>query len=113
MKVLQFITAIPWDVRKGSECYVGTRTLMEALRGTGIMVEVIRPGITTPVYTATRLLFNESLRWRRFTSVATIGIDADGCAIPRRRNSPPHIACIKGVLGDAVRFEVGATRVEW
>jgi len=30
-------------------------------------------------------------------------IDADGYAIPRRRNSPPHIACIKGVLGDAVR----------
>jgi glycosyltransferase involved in cell wall biosynthesis len=71
---------------------------------------VIRPVIKTPVYTATRLLFNESLRWRRFTSAATIGIDADGYALPRRRNSPPHIACIKGVLGDAVRFEAGATR---
>jgi hypothetical protein len=31
-------------------------------------------------------------------------------AIPRGRNAPPHIACIKGVLGDAVRFETGATR---
>ena len=100
----QFITAVPWDVCNGSGCYVGTRTLAEALRATGIGVEVIRPRITTPVYTATRLLFNEGLRWRRFNSAATIGIDADGYAMSRRHNSPPHIACIKGVLGDAVRF---------
>jgi Glycosyltransferase Family 4 len=110
MNVLQFITAIPWDVCKGSGCYVGTYKLMEALRGSGIRVDVVRPRIITPIYTATRLLFNESLRWRRFSSAATIGIDADGYAISRRRNAPPHIACIKGVLGDAVRFEVGATR---
>jgi glycosyltransferase involved in cell wall biosynthesis len=111
MDNLQFITAIPWSVERGSGCYIGTLTLMEALRRRGIQVEVIKPGIITPVYTATRLLFNERLRWRRFSSAATIGIDADGYAIPRRRNSPPHIACIKGVLGDAVRFEVGATRI--
>ena len=110
MKILTFITAIPWDVRRGSGCYVGIMKLLEALRGTGIGVDVIRPVITTPVYTATRLLFNESLRRRRFSSAATIGIDADGYAIPRGRNSPPHIACIKGVLGDVVRFEAGAAR---
>ena len=110
MQILQFITAIPWEVRKGSGCYIGTRTLVEALRGLGTRIEVIRPSIITPVYTATRLLFNESLRWRRFHGAATIGIDADGYAISRGRNSPPHIACIKGVLGDAVRFEAGATR---
>jgi glycosyltransferase involved in cell wall biosynthesis len=110
MRSLQFITSIPWDVWKGSGCYVGTRTLATGLGRLGIGVEMIRPGVTTPVYTATRLLFNESLRWRRFDSAATAGIDADGYAIPRRRNSPPHIACIKGVLGDAVRFEAGATR---
>ena len=100
MNVLQFVTAIPWGVSKGSGCYVGARTLIKALRGRGLRVAVVRPGIITPVYTATRLLFNESLRWRRFNSAATIGIDADGYAISRRRNAPPHIACIKGVLGD-------------
>jgi hypothetical protein len=77
MKVLQFITAIPWDVYRGSGCYVGTRTLAEALRQSGMRVDVIRPAIVTPVYTAPRILFNESLRWRRFNSAATIGIDAD------------------------------------
>ena len=110
MQVLQFITSIPWGVRKGSGCYVGTRTLAEALRAPGLHVDVIRPRINTPVYTATRLLFNESLRWRRFHGAATIGIDADGYAISRGRHSPPHIACIKGVLGDAVRFEAGAAK---
>src|SRR5262249_10575883 len=62
-------------------------------------------------YTATRILFNETLRWRRFTGDATIGIDADGYAVAGRRGSTPHIACIKGVLGDAVRFEKAATRL--
>jgi glycosyltransferase involved in cell wall biosynthesis len=111
MNNLHFITAIPWDVQRGSGCYIGTRTLIAALRQRGVPVDVIRPNITTPVYTATRLLFNEQLRWRSFGSAATIGIDADGYAISRRRNSPPHVACIKGVLGDAVRFEAGATRI--
>jgi glycosyltransferase involved in cell wall biosynthesis len=111
MNNLQFITSIPWDVERGSGCYIGTRTLIAALRQRGVPVDVIRPQVTTPVYTATRLLFNEQLRWRSFGSAATIGIDADGYAISRRRNSPPHVACIKGVLGDAVRFEAGATRI--
>ena len=36
----------------------------------------------------------------------------DGYAISRKRNSPPHVACFKGVLGDATcpNFEAGATR---
>jgi glycosyltransferase involved in cell wall biosynthesis len=97
-------------VSKGSGCYVGTRTLIEGLRQRGAQVEVAAPKIVTPVFTATRVLFNESLRWRRFECAATIGIDADGYAVPRRRNAPPHVACIKGVLADAVRFETGITQ---
>lgn len=107
---LQLITSIPWDVRNGSGCYVGTSTLAESLRRFGIGVELIRPNLTTPFFTTTRLLFNESLRWRQFDGAATIGVDADGYAIAGRRKRLPHIACIKGVLRDAVRFESGATR---
>jgi glycosyltransferase involved in cell wall biosynthesis len=111
VSLLHFITAIPLDVRGGSGCYVGTRTLVEALGHAGIGVEMVTPRIQTPVYTATRILFNESLRWRSFPGDATIGIDADGYSIAGRRNSIPHIACIKGVLADATRFERGGTRV--
>jgi glycosyltransferase involved in cell wall biosynthesis len=110
MSLLQFITAVPWDVRRGSGCYVGTRTLVEALRQLGIDVVLTTPTIVTPVYTATRILFNETLRWRRFGGDAMVGIDADGYAIAGRPSALPHIACIKGVLGDAVRFERGVTR---
>ena len=113
MSLLQFITAVPWDVRRGSGCYVGTSTLVEALRQLGIDVVLVTPGIITPVYTATRLLFNETLRWRRFSGDATVGIDADGYAIAGRPGALPHIACIKGVLGDAVRFERGVTRASY
>jgi glycosyltransferase involved in cell wall biosynthesis len=110
MSLLNFITAIPWNVRRGSGCYVGTRTLIDALQNIGINVALVTPRIATPTYTTTRVLFNEMLRWRRFGGDATIGIDADGYAISSRANGPPHIACIKGVLGDAVRFERGVTR---
>jgi len=107
---LEFITAIPADIRRGSGCYVGTRLLAEGLFRLGNSVEVLRPRVQLPNFTATRILFNEALRARHFRVDATIGIDADGYSIARRRNSPPHIACIKGVLGDAVRFEAGFTR---
>jgi glycosyltransferase involved in cell wall biosynthesis len=107
---LHFITAIPQNVQQGSGCYVGTRTLVDALRGLGIGVEIVRPQIHLPVFTATRVLFNEALRWRHFRADATIGIDADGYAVAGKRHSVPHIACIKGVMGDAVRFETGMTR---
>ncbi len=107
---LELITAIPWDVRRGSGCYIGTRTLAESLGRMGINVQLIQPAVVTPFFTATRLLFNESLRLRHFDSAATIGVDVDGYTIPRNNKTPPHIACIKGVLADAVRFETGATR---
>jgi glycosyltransferase involved in cell wall biosynthesis len=107
---LHLITAIPWDVRRGSGCYVGTRTLAEALRSFGIDIQLVQPTVRTPFFTSTRLLFNETLRWRRFDGAATIGVDADGYAVPRNATTLPHIACIKGVLADAVRFERGATR---
>ena len=110
MSLLQFITAVPLNVQRGSGCYVGTRTLVKALRQLGIDVALTTPQIVTPVYTATRLLFNETLRWRHFGGDATVGIDADGYAIADRSAARPHIACIKGVLGDAVRFERGMTR---
>ena len=76
MKALQFMTAIPWNVRRGSGCYFGTRTLAEALVRLGIRVERIMPKIITPAYATTRLLFNESMRRRHFNAGATIGIDA-------------------------------------
>jgi hypothetical protein len=110
VNLLRFITAIPWDVRRGSGCYVGTRTLIEALRQLGTNVTMTTPRFTVPVYAATRILFNETLRWRHLDGDATIGIYADGYTVAAKQNSPPHIACIKGVLGDAVPFETGATR---
>ena len=107
---LQLITAIPWDVRGGSGCYVGTNTLTQTLRRMGVAVTLVQPTIKTPLFTTTRWLFNESLRWRTFDGAATIGVDADGYAISRGNQAPPHIACIKGVMADAARFESGATR---
>ena len=110
MSLLQFITAIPWDVYRGSGCYVGTSTLIQALRQLGIDIALVTPQMTTSIFTATRVLFNESLRWRHFSGDATVGIDADGYSLAGRAAGLPHIACIKGVLGDAVRFERGVTR---
>jgi glycosyltransferase involved in cell wall biosynthesis len=108
-----FLTSIPQNIQRGSGCYVGTSTLARALRKMGVDVDMVMPTLSVPVYLAARVLFNESLRWHRFESEATVGIDADGYSIAKRsRNwsAKPHVACIKGVLGDAVRFENGGTR---
>ena len=113
MSRLHFITSIPQNVRQGSGCYVGTSTLIRALRHLEIDTDIIAPRLSLPVYLATRVLFNESLRWRSLDGEATIGIDADGYSLvgaSRRWNKVPHVACVKGVLGDAVGFERGATR---
>jgi glycosyltransferase involved in cell wall biosynthesis len=118
MSRLHFITAIPQNVERGSGCYVGTWTLANALRALDVDIDIIAPRVSTPAYLATRILFNESLRWRQFDGDATIGIDADGYSIggtsrrwpARQKKTRPHVACIKGVVGDAVRFEQGPTR---
>jgi glycosyltransferase involved in cell wall biosynthesis len=91
---------------------VGTTTLIEGIRQLGTEVSLVTPQKLTPVYTLTRVLFNESLRWNFHGEPGDIavGIDVDGYSIAGRRNSLPHVACIKGVLGDAVRFESGVTR---
>lgn len=111
MKRIGIITAVPWNVRGGSGCYVGTSTLIEAIQQLGISVGLVTPAASLPTYTATRVWFNESLRRRRFDYDVTIGIDVDGYSIAGRPGAPPHIACIKGVLGDAVCYESGVTRL--
>ena len=94
MNVLQLITSIPLDVRWGSRCYIGTSTLVEGLCRRWTSVEIITLLTITPGYTATRLLFDKSLRWRRFDGFVTISTDADGYAIAHERHSPPQIAPI-------------------
>lgn len=114
MPRLTFITAVPQNIERGSGCYVGTWTLLKALRQCGTEIEVVAPRIAMPAYAATRMLFNEGLRFRRFDGDVTIGIDADGYTMARwsrRSNVLPHVACIKGVLGDAVPYERGVTRL--
>ena len=81
---------------------------MDSRVGNG--VEMVRPQIHLPVFTATRFCSTKHCAGSDFKADTTIGIDADGYAIAGKRNSPPHIACIKGVIGDAVRFETGITR---
>ncbi|MCU1328447.1 MAG: glycosyl transferase, group 1 [Bryobacterales bacterium] len=106
----QFITAIPLNVWKGSGCFVGITTLAKGIRALGGEVNVVTPGLHLPVYAAERVLFNEMLRHRRFSSRDTIvGFDADGYSIASRPSR--HIAAIKGVLADVLPYESGATGV--
>src|SRR5579872_718229 len=110
MNVLHFITAIPLNFQQGSGCYMGIRTLTEGLGRLGVRVSMVTPRTALRVFAARRILFNETLRRRVFEGDATVGIDADGYAIAGQRRSLPHVACIKGVMGDVIRFESGATR---
>jgi glycosyltransferase involved in cell wall biosynthesis len=97
------------SVRAGSGTYVGIRTLAGAVRAAGAEVEIVTPSIRLPVYTLERLLYNETLRFRRDRSDVTVGFDMDGYRVVRRGRTP-HVASIKGVIADEMRHESGVTR---
>jgi len=105
-----FITSTPLNVREGSGTFVGIATLADALRAKGAQVDLITPRKQLPIYTAGRLLFNASLARRRWDAYdVTVGFDLDGYRIAGRTGRP-HLAAIKGVIADEMRFERGLTR---
>ena len=107
---LAFLTSTPLDVVRGSGTFHGIATLGRALAPLGCEVEFITPRLHLPVYTLERLWFNERLRWRDFTGFdAVVGFDMDGYRIAGVHGRP-HIASIKGVIADELRFERGVTR---
>ena len=103
---IRFLTSTPLDIPRGSGTYVGIQVLARALEALGHTVAFETPHRRTPIYTLDRLLFN-----RRLSASAeydlTVGFDMDGYRIAR---APGHVAALKGVIADEVRFERGLTR---
>jgi glycosyltransferase involved in cell wall biosynthesis len=109
-RLLDFITTIPQDVYRGSGCFVGIQTLAKGLGQLSCDVAMITPEFHLPIPAIERFIFNEQLRWHTFRSGAiTVGFDADGYSIAGRKRRP-HIASIKGVIGDVVPFERGVAK---
>lgn|SRR5664279_2277662 len=113
---IRFISSTPMNVFQGSGTYVGIETLARSLRALGVEVDVVAPGLQFPIFTVQRLLFNQSLRFRRRNDYdVTVGFDMDGYTVAghRRAGASPHVhvAAIKGVIADEMRFESGLTRV--
>jgi len=105
---LAFLTSTPLDIARGSGTFSGISTLARALANLGVRADVIAPRVHFPIYTLERLWFNEGLRRRDFRDYdAVVGFDLDGYRIPA--GGPPHIASIKGVIADEMRFERGLT----
>jgi glycosyltransferase involved in cell wall biosynthesis len=85
---------------------VGIRVLARALEALGHTVDFETPRLLLPVYTAQRLIFNRGLRARPDYDL-TVGFDMDGYRIAAGER---HVASLKGVIADEVRFESGMTR---
>jgi glycosyltransferase involved in cell wall biosynthesis len=107
---LRFLTSTPRDIARGSGTYVGISVLANALRKLGHTVDIESPRRHFHVFTAERLWFNRRLR-RSFTHDCTVGFDMDGYRIASGVPGAPHIASLKGVIADEVRFESGFTRL--
>jgi glycosyltransferase involved in cell wall biosynthesis len=105
---IRFLTSTPLDVRHGSGTFVGISVLARALEALGHTVALETPHVRLPVYTAQRLLFNRSLRVSSEADL-TVGFDMDGYRIASE--SAGHVAALKGVIADEVRFERGLTRL--
>jgi glycosyltransferase involved in cell wall biosynthesis len=106
---LRFITATPLNAIQGSGTFVGIDLLANALRKMGVEVDVVSPQVRFPIYTVQRLAFNVMLGHRLFRPYdATVGFDMDGYTVAGK-GSGVHLACIKGVIADELRFESGLT----
>ncbi len=104
---IRFLTSTPLDIRRGSGTYVGISVLAGALERLGHSVHIETPRHRLPVYTLQRLLFNRGLRAGAGFDL-TVGFDMDGYRIA---SSPSHVASLKGVIADEVRFERGLTKL--
>jgi glycosyltransferase involved in cell wall biosynthesis len=112
---IRFISSTPRNVFQGSGTYVGIETLARSLRAFGVHVDIAAPRHQFPILTVQRVLFNQSLRFRRSSEErydVTVGFDMDGYTIAGQTNSGSHIhvASIKGVIADEMRFESGLTK---
>jgi glycosyltransferase involved in cell wall biosynthesis len=101
----RFVTSTPFGITRGSGTFVGITVLASALKKLGHTVDYESPTRHFPIYTLERLWFNRSLRPSPAHDL-TIGFDMDGYRIA----GPGHIASLKGVIADEVRFERGLTR---
>ena len=104
---IRFLTSTPLDVARGSGTFVGIHVLAQALEHLGHRVVFEKQPPALPVYTLQRLVFNRRLRPDPGFPL-TVGFDMDGYTIAR---SPGHVASLKGVIADEVRFERGLTRL--
>jgi glycosyltransferase involved in cell wall biosynthesis len=107
---IAFLTSTPLDFARGSGTFVGISTLARAAEALGAEIGFFTPSTRFPVYTLERLWFNRGLRhvdFRGFDAIA--GFDMDGYLVPPR-HGVPHVASIKGVIADEMRFEGGVTR---
>jgi glycosyltransferase involved in cell wall biosynthesis len=109
----RFLTSTPQDIARGSGTYVGISVLANALRELGHTVDFESPTRHFRVFTAERLWFNLGLR-ASSTHDCTVGFDMDGYRVAAGAPGTPgalHIASLKGVIADEVRFERGLTRL--
>ncbi|HVX65205.1 MAG TPA: glycosyltransferase family 4 protein [Bryobacteraceae bacterium] len=107
---IALLTSTPLDFARGSGTSAGISTLARALERAGAQVQFFTPARQFPVFTLERLWFNRQLRHASFRGFdAVVGFDMDGCLMAGRHGLP-HIASIKGVIADELRFEHGLTR---
>lgn len=102
----RFLTSTPLDITRGSGTYVGISVLAGALQNLGHTVDFETSTRHFPVYTVERLWFNHGLQ-ASAAHDCTVGFDMDGYTIAAAAG---HIASLKGVIADEVRFESGLTR---
>ena len=99
---IRFLTSTPLDIRRGSGTYVGIHVLATRARTLGP-----RRRIRNPARPAARVHLRAPAGSTGGCVPSpefdlTVGFDMDGYRIAR---SPSHVASLKGVIADEVRFE--------
>jgi glycosyltransferase involved in cell wall biosynthesis len=107
---LLFLTATPLNPIEGSGTFAGIHTLARALAALGVEIDYRTPDGRFRNFTLRRFWFNHQLRSCPVDSYdAVVGFDMDGYHLAGR-HCALHIASIKGIIADEMRFERGPTR---
>jgi glycosyltransferase involved in cell wall biosynthesis len=107
---LCFLSSTPMNIFQGSGTFSSISVLARALVHLGCAVDVVTPKHLFPIYTLQRFFFNRTLHSRIASDYdVTIGFDLDGYTLSQPKRCR-HVASIKGVIADEMRFESGITR---
>ncbi|MGH7325566.1 MAG: glycosyltransferase family 4 protein [Candidatus Rokuibacteriota bacterium] len=108
---LAFLSSTPANTTEGSGTFVAIDGLQRGLAARGHEATLWPLRLRTRFHTLDRWIYNAQLTVTPPAADVVVGIDLDGFLWARRRQRPPFVVALKGVIADELRNERGWVRM--